>query len=376
MTNISKFPDRNIIGQEAAEWLIRLDGDSEPVAQDLDDLREWLSRSPVHREELNSLNAFWSNNVLTELMVPLGRASRPYGLRSAFFGFLRDHSFGLSGLAVASLCAVMLVNLWFTTGAMTETNGIYLTAVGQQKTLTLADGSIVELNTNSQIEVAYGDRYRNIQLLQGEAYFDVVKDPEHPFRVYAGVGRVQAVGTAFSVYLQDRGMNVLVTEGRVALASLGISQRPDGGHLIVDNQANPSSVDPYVETASKELGTLGAGQSVTLDGALDTSDSIETVRKELVDNVDIVDENEMFRRQSWREGLLVFSGETLEQVVEEISRYTTVSIEIVDPGLRQIQIGGRFKTGDIDKMFSALEANFGLEVNRPGYNRAQLTLAE
>ena len=376
MTNISKFPDRNIVKQEAVEWLIRLDSDAKPTTKELNDLREWLSRSPVHREELNSLNAFWSNNVLTELMVPLDQGLRRRRVLLAPIAFFSHYWRGISGLAVAAVCALMLLNVWFSPNAMTEANGIYLTAVGQQKSLTLPGGSLVVLNTNSQIEVAYSKQYRNIRLLQGEAYFEVAEDPEHPFRVYAGAGRVQAIGTAFNVHLREDGLNVFVTEGKVALASLGVSRALPEDYLIAGNQERSPVIDTYLNTESEELGTLEAGQSVTIDKELSSSDSIETARQELIDSVDTVDKRELDRRQSWRNGLLVFSGETLEQVVEEISRYTTVSIEIADSKVRQIQIGGRFKTGDIDNMFSALEANFGLEVNRLSYNRAQLTLAE
>ncbi|MCZ0953241.1 MAG: DUF4880 domain-containing protein, partial [Rhodospirillaceae bacterium] len=99
MTDIVEFPDRRRVEHEAADWLIKLDRNSEPSADELGNLREWLSRSPVHREELGSLARLWGNmNVLTELAVPLGhagaraRATRPadrgrIGMRVALAGF-------------------------------------------------------------------------------------------------------------------------------------------------------------------------------------------------------------------------------------------------------------------------------------------------
>lgn len=369
MDNICKFTDRSTIEQEAAQWLIRLDGDEPLSKRELAALREWLARSPRHRKELNNLNSFWANNILTELVVPLGRHETRRGWRALLTQVLR--SVPSLAATVAALMVLAGIGLWFFSNPLIESNGLYLTAVGQQKSLTMADGTVVQLNTNSQIQVEYNEQYRNIRLLQGEAHFEVAKDAQHPFRVYAGAGRAQAVGTAFTVYLKDDGVNVLVTEGRVALASLGRST-PMSTTPSPPEVDKPAAVDPYVNTASNNLGILKAGEAVTLD----TTDAGNDGHTQLMDVVQVIDEDELTRRQSWRQGLLVFSGEPLEQVVLEISRYTTVSIEIPDPDLRQIQIGGRFKVGDIDNMFDALETNFGVKVNRLNYNRVQLKAAE
>jgi len=404
MNNISSFPDHKAIEEEAVNWLIKLDSESSPSRQDLRELTEWLSRSPVHRQELKSLNAFWGNQVLTELMVPLGKSSQS-SLSSLFIGLKRRWQY--SGLviktsvtaAIATATLAITFSLLLLPAPIDSTNGLYVTAVGQQQSLQLADGSTVQLNTNSQVKVEYNQGYRNIHLLQGQAYFEVAKDPEHPFRVYAGNGRVQALGTAFTLYLQDSSLNVLVTEGKVALAAMGSVESNDASSTQLpiepssklsnqpsnkpsNNRSNrPASklsntntktvvttqmaqLDPYVNSTSKQVGTLKAGQTVTLKLAQQgdmPNNPIKAIAREELD-----------RLQSWREGLLIFAGEPLEQVVDEISRYTTVSIEIVDPDVRNLQIGGRFKVGDLDNMFKALEANFGLKVTRLGYNRVLL----
>ncbi|MDC0000258.1 FecR domain-containing protein [Porticoccaceae bacterium] len=404
MNNISSFPDHKAIEEEAVNWLIKLDSESSPSRQDLRELTEWLSRSPAHRQELKSLNAFWGNQVLTELMVPLGKSSQS-SLSSLFIGIKRRWQF--SGLviktsvtaAIATATLAITFSLLLLPAPIDSTNGLYVTAVGQQQSLQLADGSTVQLNTNSQVKVEYNQGYRNIHLLQGQAYFEVAKDPEHPFRVYAGNGRVQALGTAFTLYLQDSSLNVLVTEGKVALAAMGsvepnnasssqfpiepsskLSNQPSNKRSnnrskgptskLSNTNINPAvtnqmaQLDPYVNSTSKQVGTLKAGQTVTLRLAQQgdmPNNPIKAIAREELD-----------RLQSWREGLLIFAGEPLEQVVNEISRYTTVSIEIVDPDVRNLQIGGRFKVGDLDNMFKALEANFGLKVTRLGYNRVLL----
>ena len=96
-----------------------------------------------------------------------------------------------------------------------DSNGLYATAVGQQRLIALSDGSNVNLNTDSQIRVNFGEAYRDVYLLRGEAHFAVADDREVPFRVSAGSGRIRALGTAFSVYVRDGSVDVTVSEGTV-----------------------------------------------------------------------------------------------------------------------------------------------------------------
>ena len=359
MDNVRQLPDRRLIETEAADWLARLDSDQELEASEKSALTQWLARSPAHREALNELNAFWGSNVLTELMVPMGRTESAIAPAPVWTG----RTIGFSGFAALVSCVLLYVAITtqnFSEPAF-ENNGIYITAVGQQQTISLDDGSQIQLNTNTQVEVSYGEQYRNVRLLQGEAYFEVASNPERPFRVYAGSGRVQAIGTAFTVHVADSGVKVMVTEGRIALASLGESVLDEA---LVDDLY----MDLFVQAESRELATLDAGETVFL-GA---EDYHYPSQQNAVENIEILDESRLSRLQSWREGLLVFSGEPLEQVVSEISRYTTLSIEIVDPVLNDLQIGGRFRVGDLDNMFAALEANFDIEVERVSYNQVEL----
>jgi len=219
---------------------------------------------------------------------------------------------------------------------------LYTTAVGQQKTSVLADGSHVVLNTNSQIKVDYGGGYRNVYLLQGEALFTVAKDAARPFRVYAGTGRIEALGTAFSVYLNGSDVSVAVTEGRVSLASM-----------------------------KESLGTLDAGQLANIHSSVEAAaEGVSTL-----ETIPLAPEA-LSQRLAWREGTLMFSGETLEEVARQFSRYTTVSIEIPDPAVRSMRIGGRFPAGETDAMLAALETNFHLRVTRPGHNRVIISAAD
>ena len=375
MDNVYEFPDRAVIEQEAGEWIIKLDGPIPPTQEERKALQEWINRSPAHREEINSLADFWGKmNVLTELAVPLGKTETQIG-RAQASNTGRTKGGNRIVLAAAA-CVVgfaVLLTFWVLPDKQ-DNNGLYATAVGQQKTTILADGSVIHLNTNSQLEVNYSEHYRDIRLLQGEAHFTVAKNPNKPFRVYAGNGRVQAVGTAFSVYLKGRNVDVTVTQGRVGLVAL--NQPPAIGTKVDPDKTlgkspptNNSQPDSGYE---KNLGLLEAGQRATIKYILVN----DLIAQNEITPIENIDEREMAKRLSWREGLLTFAGEPLEVVVAEISRYTPVYIEITDPAVRAIKIGGQFRVGETEDMLDSLETNFGLLVKRVGYNQVQLSLPQ
>lgn len=370
--NIVEFPDRKAISEEAAAWLIKLDGDRAPSAEELASLREWLSRSPVHREQLRSFAEFWGKmNVLTELSVSLGHAERRSSRRFASRSRLALPLFARASLAAAVIVIGIATTFWLRPDPLSS-NDFYATAVGQQRSMTLADGSLVILNTNTQIKVDYNNEYRNIRLLQGEAHFTVAKNPLRPFRVYAGNGMVQAVGTAFSVYLRDDSVDVTVTEGKVVLVSVGqanVDLLPQPGRLPGGDQSS-GSIAMFDDGLIEALGTIKAGESATFQNAANA----DVAR--IIDAIETIEAPEMAKRLSWREGILTFAGDPLSVVVDEISRYTTVSIEISDPVVRATRIGGRFPIGETDAMFDALEANFGLRVTRLSHDRVLLSAAE
>ncbi|TQV78893.1 DUF4880 domain-containing protein [Exilibacterium tricleocarpae] len=387
MKTIYKFSNRAAIEREAAEWLIKLERDTKPTAEELKALQAWINRSPVHREEINSLAVFWGNmNVLTELAVPLGKTEIQIALesskkrsRNSLRGFFIAAS--VCGFAFAIAFAYML----FSGDGMLQNKdaGFYATVVGQQKTTTLDDGSVIHLNTNTQLEVNYSHQFRDILLLQGEAHFTVAKNSSRPFRVRAGKGRVQAIGTAFSVYLNGQNLDVTVTEGRVGLAFINepqVEEADTEGNPVSDSSVGRilerepnrglTTVDRSESFVEEELGLLEAGQATTIKNAL--SKGLHLAGE--LELVERVTKDEMEKRLLWRKGLLKFTGDPLEDVVKEISRYTSLSIEITDPAVRALRIGGQFRVGETDAMFRSLEVNFGIHVARVGHNRVQLSL--
>jgi len=369
---------RHLIAEEAADWMIKLDRDEPPSIEERATLKQWLEQSPLHEEELGKIVKLWGKmNVLTDLAVPLGKTEVHQG-RSLFeylCAALSDYAhYGRLAFVFGGFALVITLVIAKQADPLTSSNGMYATIVGQQEATVLADGSTVLLNTNSQIKVEYGAHYRDIHLLRGEVFFTVESKPDHPFRVYVGNGRVEAIGTAFSVYLKDDSVDVTVSEGRVALAAfinteektLGARNEVSDTHGIAE--ARTRSEAEYVEL----VGSLEAGQSATISGAL----ALNSRMKDVIETVQTLKAYELAGRNSWQKGLLTFTGDPLEQVVSEISRYTTVNIDISDPEVKNIRIGGRFPIGETKAMLDALEANFGLKVTHIEPGHVLLSVAE
>lgn len=377
MSKQSRVDQLSDVEQEAIAWLIKLDRDDPPDPKELAMLREWLSRSPAHRQALNKANQFWSNTILTELMVPLAHPHRVPLRRlilSWFQSFNRWQLMTTGAVASLLLAVVMAFNLVSPTPPDIE---VYTTAVGQQEVITLADGSLAHLNTNTKLQVQFSKDARVLRLIKGEVHFNVSHNPSRPFQVYGGDGVVEAIGTAFTVSLLKEQMDILVTEGLVAVSAHKVpahkqpsavadrsisgpapkDQKPGSKHY--DIRAIPSGVTPT------RLATLSAGQKLSIEEAIRNSTTMADANSNRTSTaITTLSQRDIEQHESWRRGLLIFSGEPLVQVIEEISRFTQVAVEIADPELRDLEIGGRFKVGDVEAMLVSLEANFNVDIDR------------
>ena len=386
MKNVYTFADRDTIEAEAREWLIKLDGEEKPSQQDREALQEWVARSPAHREELHRISAFWNDaNILTELAIPLPNAGRVSTRHHLDAQTPTQHHPGLftrlltgllafkrpgAAMAVCLLGVAVALTTWLLPPSQTKTNGIYATAIGEVQTQTLADGSVIHINTDSQVQVDYSDTVRKIRLLRGEALFEVTKNPHRPFEVYAGDGMVKAVGTAFSVRLNRDDIKVVVSEGRVDLATLVEDAQPREQPPATGKQPPQPKAPP--QSRLTKIGSLDRGQSATFRQRTVASAQPGPEPDTASLDIQAVPEQELSRRLSWREGYLVFAGDSLADVIDEVNRYTPVEIEIADPALRNLKIGGRFKVGEVEALYDVLEASFGIQVSRLDDQHIQL----
>lgn len=221
----------------------------------------------------------------------------------------------------------------------------FATAVGEQRTVALDDGSSIRMNTGTSLTVAYTSDARRIRLIQGEAFFEVAHDPARPFSVDSTAGSVRALGTSFATRLKDRQvLEVTVAEGVVEVLPPEVSPGPP---TAVPVPARPEPLQ------------IPAGSRAVYSGMQQT--------------VEAVTAGELARRLSWRDGMIVFAGEPLRVVLDDVNRYTDVDIVISDPSIEDLPIGGYFRVGEVDALLESLEVVFGLRVQRIDSGHVVLT---
>jgi len=329
MTNVKELSPENTINIEAAAWVAKLDsGDMSEAEQTA--LKAWVARSPKHKRQLYFLANMW-DGIDTMWNEEILSTPEKSGLRAALWEKSRG------ALAMAATITLVFFGLFMLNdqGHDEVQNIVYSSQIGGQRTVSLDDGSTISLNTDTQVEILFSKNKRKVRLLKGEALFEVAKDKSRPFLVYAGSGVVRAVGTAFLVQLHAKNIEVTVTEGQVELASY----KQDGGD--VDMKEMPIE-EPQV------LAKLDAGQYAEF--------STE------VKKITPITLEEMEKNLSWQHGQIIFDGERLDKVVEDINRYTELEIIVSDAQTKKFLISGFFLTSDVKAILTSLETGFGIDV--------------
>lgn len=332
-------PDRqhdSSIAQKAAEWFFALPhADASGQAA----FGAWLRESPRHVEEFLLVSAAYKelDNASAEesvdpeaLRAALSASVVPIQSALPVSGFSQRSELAASprrrwalGLAAVFIVAV-LAGGWMLSAGLPG-GPSYSTAVGEIRSFELPDGSVIELNTRSQVRLSFSETARDIHLLTGEALFKVARDPARPFRVHAGGVVIQAVGTAFNVYRRDQGTTVSVIEGVVRLVGQADERRStDAGDLEAIGAP-----------------TLAAGQEARIapDGKI-TAVAVADVAK----------------ATAWRQRRLVFRGERLEEVAAEFNRYNRVpQIRVEGESARAKPLAGIFDADDPESLVEFLQ---------------------
>ena len=328
---ILTFPDTAAIDVEAAAWVARFDA-GDVSAKDQAAFQEWLNRSALHREAIAAYGNLWSEFDALRQLTAADEPGRKAGARDSHPVLLKRARPWLAACAAAVIAVAggtVLFHPKPQSFAKAEnhppTRFFYETAVGGQRRITLADGSSVILNTNSRLDVDFSGNRRNVHLVRGEAYFEVVHDKTRPFTVTADNYVVRDIGTAFDVHLSKAGLvEVRVTKGSVEVAAAT-------GHVSGD---------------AKSLGVIVAGHDIVLG--------------QKVERAEVVASADMGRKLAWRQGELIYTGQPLGEVLADVGRYSDIKIELADPALENLPVGGAFRTDQINAIFAALENNFGL----------------
>lgn len=293
------------IDHAATLWAVK---DRPLSAEDQAALDEWLAGDRRRRGALLRAQAAWSS-------LSRARALHAPGHRIVATPILSRRSLLLTagfGTIAAGIAAAGLM--------LAPTR--HATRVGEFKRLPLADGTMANLNTDSEIRVNMQSRLRHVELARGEAWFEVAKDASRPFVVSAGSARVQAVGTAFSVRHYTDGAEIMVTEGQVKAWS---ADHKDG--VVWLKAGDRTFVNPR--------------------GALAVSRAPEDIEKAL----------------AWRHGQIVFEGQTLDWAVAEYNRYNTRKIVLDDADLKTERLVGRYSTGDPLGFAQGTALSIGAEIS-------------
>jgi transmembrane sensor len=334
MSNIQTFSSKQDIQQQACEWISRLDRGLK--SDEEQDFSNWISTSKTHQKYLFEVAQTWDDlSVLHELSGLSPLKNKQVSHRNVFSYKTRIAIAASFALMLIS-CLALIVNTQLIYSVADPSQLVFetRTSIGENRILSLTDGSVIHLNTDSVVSVNFSDTRRDVKLLRGEAHFEVAHDAQRPFIVIAGDNTLTAVGTAFNVQITNaHQLELLVTDGKV---------------LVKNKQQNyPISAAPTVSHSAAEISELMvAGQK-----ALITQQSIQQLNLS----------NEQIQTDlAWQQGMLVFHGEPLIEALHEISRYTSISFTLADEQVKKRRVAGYFKAGDIQGLLFALENNFNI----------------
>ncbi|HEX5461365.1 MAG TPA: FecR domain-containing protein [Steroidobacteraceae bacterium] len=353
------------IYEEACEWFV------DCRAGDLDDsarqvFHRWLCRSPEHLGAYLEIAAIWDEGLSLD---PTGKFDRERLIAEAALN--RENVVELSpsrtaetskretatppassdhgprpasqrwrfAAMAASVIAALTAALAYWGSHRPPT---YTAAVGEERSVTLADGSRVQLDSRSKIVVRYSERERRVELVQGQALFRVAKQAARPFIVEAGDTFVRAVGTEFDVYQKRAGTVVTVVEGRVAVltAHAAALNHPGAGPVGAGPPSGSNPAFPGTAPGRASNIMVAAGEQLTV--------TPRVIRMSEHPNI--------ANATAWTSHRLVFESASLADVAEEFNRYNARQLIVADPRLKTFHVSGVFSSTDPASLIRFLRA--------------------
>lgn len=315
-------PSAKEIQTAAAAWLARRNN-GEHSAEDQRAFLIWLNASQANRDAFAKAEALWekmrgldsvADQQLAEARAFLARNRRQPARRR----------YVLAALALITAGAV-----WQADWLSYLDDQTYQTAVGQIQSVDLTDGSRLELNTNSVAKVHYSRHGREVRLISGQAVFTVAHGDPRPFEVYAGKGKIRDIGTQFDVRYNDDWVSVAVLDGEVEVSS-NVDSPPK--HLL----------------RGQQLGYTRSGEITTMQA---------------------IDINTF---SAWREHKLVFQGQPLKQVLEELGRYHRASITVMAPQIMETKVSGIFPTDNLPQAMETIATALPIKLTQTGTQSWQI----
>ena len=337
---------------ESVDWLMRLDEpDLDPNDPEgsrrrlINEFNEWVSASPLHRRSV--LEAYIGGQIVgtdpaepaafvqpdprAQQRAPSWNPDSDTVLDIPRRGILRLSA--IASLVIAMVAVtVFAVELWPWVAAKTYTTGL-----GQRLTCALADGSTVELNTLSEVKVAFSGDQRLVKLVRGEAIFSVFHDPKRPFRVMSGAAEIRALGTKFDVYQRQGPTRIAVMQGLVQVGSavnpLTLAVRQLDRTFSNDSNGVPAhSIE------------LNSGEALEVNGVRLTKESHPNIE----------------RMVAWHEGVLIADRETVAEVAAELNLYNRRKITVVGVDAATRRVSGTFSTNDPQAFVEVVDESLNL----------------
>jgi transmembrane sensor len=296
---------------EAVRWQVRLTS-GEATEAERRAFADWR-RVPEHAAAYAEIDALWDvlGTALTAPAKVVPLPARPR-LAGRFAMGVQQMMAAAASLAIIVLTGYQYQHVW---------QYDHVTQGTERRTVTLADGTVVQLNTGTALDVDYQPGLRRVKLLRGEAFFDVVHNPARRFVVDAGNGDVTVLGTAFSVRRDSDGAQVIVQRGKVRVRS---------GRDVVDIVPNQSVA--YASGHEGPVSTLDAGNAL-----------------------------------AWSRGRLIFENKPLGEVIASIDRYYPGILILTDRKAAAKRVNAVVDLGRIDEWLDALKGSQGVSAHHlPG----------
>ncbi|WP_333874058.1 FecR family protein [Methylobacter sp.] len=318
MTDTHDIPSGSV-HELAVYWVTRLHSGN-CTDRERDDFEVWLAQSKAHRIAHDEVAAFWEGlSQIEPHAAPQLKAARSYlrKARQSRRAFSKKH---LAGILSVALIAGFSPFWW--PWLNTDT---YRTAKGESFGIELSDGSRIDLNTDTELSVQYTWTRRSVKLERGEALFSVVHNPEKPFEVIAANGRIQDIGTRFTIYRQADRVSVTVLEGEVSVAA--------------DHNAVTQNLIPGQQISYDSTGQISAISQTDIDTAT-----------------------------AWQKGQLVFKGQPLNVVLEQLGRYHDASLQVPDSRLQSLKVSGVFPINNLSLALNTIAGALPIKVTQTATN--------
>ncbi|CAH1659471.1 Iron dicitrate transport regulator FecR [Hyphomicrobiales bacterium] len=294
------------LSDEAINWVVRLNSGRATQA-DREAFTDWRLQSEHHELAAQEAETIWHGVGIA------GDDARKAEQKAAHTKVTRGAVLG----GILLVAAGLAIERFGVIGPRRLAD--HATSVGEQRRITLPDGSSVFLNASAALAVDFTDVERHLTLLVGEAIFTVVRDAARPFIVEANGGRAQAIGTVFNIDIRPEEVVVTVLEGVVEVAT------------------QVGSVTAHVDQRVRYTASSRPSAAETIDADVETA---------------------------WRRGKLIFNRRPLGDVVAEIERHRDGQIVIVNPRLRSLEVTGVFDLRDPDTILRTIEETLPVRVNR------------